>query len=310
MSPPAHAALLLRTETRLRAKLARAERTIGRSVGVLPALGAASLAANQIQNAARGESSPTSWPAAELHGEIARRLACWRSAEPLVVECEDTSGIVAGVRADSKGWLALLDDGRLVATHVDGALPVSPSESPETILRALACVAGSPRPTSAAEQDEALHALDAWIARDWTQRSSGLEVADAPMRRRVRRVLDEALRVAPRHRRATILCCAATIREALARPLPLGVERALSALAEAWRKASSGGRVAPRSSGASVASRGAADWVTDAAAIAARAPIAVTALTERAPCAWRVLILFGEEARVTSPSRSLATRSS
>jgi hypothetical protein len=307
MAPPARAAVLLQVEARLRAKLARAERTIGKSVGVLPALGAASLAAahgdhEQVQD----EAMRTPWSAAEVYGEIARRLAGWHSAAQLpVVQSGDASSIVAAVRAHARGWIALLDDGRLVASHGYGELSASPSESPETILRALELADGAPRRPRDAERDDALRALDAWIARDWTQRSSGLDVANTPTRRRMRRALDQALRVAPRHRRAVLLRSAATVLTALALPLPLGVERALNALAEEWSQLSSRADaaflssragVASLSSRASVASRGIFDWIAEAAAVLARAPVGKSAPSERAPSDWRVLILFGDDA--------------
>jgi hypothetical protein len=305
MSPPARAAVLLQVETRLRAKLARAERTIGRSIGVLPALGAVSLAACDDWAQVHGQSAATSWSAAEVYGEIARVIACWRSAELSVVPGRHTSGIVAAVRADSPGWIALLGDGRLVASHAHGARSASPSESPETILRALELASGAPRRPSDAERDDAVRALDAWIARDWTLRSSGLDVADTPMRRRMRRALDEALRVAPRHRRAVILGCARTVRAALAMPLPLGVERALYALAEEWLQSSCRADAAGLSFRASVASpseqrstssRGLFDWIADAAGILARSPLGRIAPSERAPTDWRALIVLGEVA--------------
>lgn len=80
------------------------------------------------------------------------------------------------------------------------------------------------------ERDGARRAVDEWIARDWTQRSCGLEVVATPLRRRVLRSLDDALRMTPRHRRPTIIGCATAVRRALASPLPLGIERELDSL--------------------------------------------------------------------------------
>jgi superfamily II DNA or RNA helicase len=288
MSPPAHAALLLQVETRLRAKLDRAERTIGRSLAVLPALAGTSFAAaHEDHGASRGDSART-WSAAEVRGEIARRLARWRSDVSEVVQGDATSAIVAGVRADASGWLALLEDGRLVASLADGDPPGSPGESPENILRALEHAGGAARCPSTAERDDGVRALDAWLVRDWAQRSSGLDVADTPVRRRMRRVLDEALRAAPRHRLAVIARGAAIVRAALGGPLPLGVERALGALGDEWPQISSAG---------GVTTRGIADWIADAAAVVARAPVGARAPSGRGPPDWRVLILFGDGTR-------------
>jgi superfamily II DNA or RNA helicase len=274
MSPPARASLLLQAESRLRAKLARAERTIGRGVGVLPVLSATSLALPHDLNDEAPREAPVAWSAAEVHGEIARRLASWRSAHRFDVDASgDERVIIAAARADIGGWIALLDDGRLVATHGDGERLAGPSESPGTILRALELAAGAPRRVNVVERDDVRHALDAWIAHDWALRSSGLDVADTPMRRRMRRALDEGVHAAPRHRRVEILRCAATVHRALTGPLPLGAERAIEALAE------------DRSTRA--------EWIERTAAIVARTPIGRRGPTELGRPNGRVLILFG-----------------
>jgi hypothetical protein len=287
MSPPARAALLLQVEARLRAKLARAERTIGRSIGVLPALGPTSFA-HDDRDEAQHVTAPVSCSAAETRSEIVHRLTRWRSATARAcAPSEDATGTVAAARADSGGWIALLDDGRLVAAHADGEPSHSPSESPEAILCALALADGAARRPGDAERGAALRVLEAWIARDWARRSSGLDVVDTPTGRRVRRALDEAVRIAPRHRRAMIIQCVAIVRDALARPLPIGVERALIALVDAG----------PRSScRVNAASRGSSDWLGSAATVVARAPVGSRAPSERGPPGWRVLILLGREA--------------
>ena len=276
MSPPAHAALLLHAESQLRAKLARAERAIGRTVGVLPVLGASTLAAESGRgDDVLGEPAAAPWSAAEIRGEIARRLASWRSTSvPDSTQLGDVPLIVA-VRASCRGWIALLDDGRLVAAHADGRCSRTPSDAPDAILRALERAAGAPRAIRDEESDEAVRSLSAWMARDWAQRSSGLGAVDTPMRRRVRRAIDDELRRAPRHRRAEILRCAAMLRQSLSEPLPLGVERALDALA------------------AECAAR--TDWIAEAAAVATRTRAARALEADRAPPGYRALILFGSD---------------
>jgi hypothetical protein len=125
-----------------------------------------------------------------------------------------------------------------------------------------------------AAYDGAYQELNEWIARDWLRRSSGLTVAESPMRRRMRRALDDALRAAPRHRRAMAFDRAATIRRALARPLPLGLERALDSLVD----------TSPTD----------ADWLDAAASLAIRAPANVyDPLTGAPRC--RALIVFRRE---------------
>jgi len=275
VSPPARAALLLQAESRLRAKLARAERTIGRSVAVLPPIGAREIGGALSPEVQSRFETATAWSAAELHGEIARRLGCWRSEHGHEDQAvENRHDITAAVRADAAGWIALLDDGRLIAQHAEGVRRFGPSESPETILRALELASGAPRCVSEGELHEARREVDAWIALDWTQRSSGLDVADTPMRKRMRRALDDGLRTVPRHRRAEILRSAATVRDALTRPLPLGIERALLSLSDAR----------PRR----------ADWIETAAAVVARAPTGTRGASELGSPSRRALILFGD----------------
>ena len=295
MSSPARAAILLQTESRLRTKLARAERTIGRSIGVLPALGAVGVAgSHQSSEEMLGGSASTTLSAAEVRSEIARRLAGWRSsAEPRLDRSADTRTFVAGARADSCGWIALLGDGRLVAAHAGRDGRDVASESPEAILHALELAKGAPRHTPDAERDEALRALDAWSAHDWSHRSSGLATADTPTRRRIRSAIEDAVRTAPRHRRAELLRDAATVRSALTRPLPLGTERALSALAD--EGASPSPRRPTSSRGTGEVSGEKSDWLAAAAAVVARAPAVTGAQRERCAPECRVLIVFGGE---------------
>jgi hypothetical protein len=208
-----------------------------------------------------------------MRGEIARRLARWRSTTGSGNESAvgiDHRAIDAAVQADTTGWIALLDDGRLVASVADGDRRADPGEAPDMIVRALELLDGAACHSDVAERDRAHQELDEWITRDWTRCSSGLVVAESPMRRRMRRVLDDALHTASRHQRATIFDRAARVRDALARPLPLGMERALDALADA------------RSTHA--------DWLDEAADLVGRAPGRARAPNSGAP-RCRVLIV-------------------
>ena len=187
LSPPAHASLLLRAEARLRAKLARAEATIGRSVDVLPAFGAPGLtSAHASEDERRVSGRVHSLSTAEMRGEIARRLARWRSTAGSGDEPNDgldQRAIDAAVNTDTTGWIALLDDGRLVASVADGDRRADPGEAPDMILRALELLDGAACHSDDAERDRAHRELNEWIARDWTRCSSGLvaaDVTDAP----------------------------------------------------------------------------------------------------------------------------------
>jgi hypothetical protein len=178
------------------------------------------------------------------------------------------------VQADATGWLALLGDGRLVASVTEGDRCADAGESPDGILRALNLLDGAEDALDHASYEIAYRQLNEWIARDWTRRSSGLAVAESPMRRRMRRALDDALRTAPRHRRARAFDRATTIRRALARPLPLGLERALDALVDTCPAGT--------------------DWLDAAARLAVRAPGSVSDPSTGAP-RCRVLIVFERE---------------
>jgi len=274
MSPPARASLLLRVEARLRAKLRRAERTVGRGLAVLPSFAVPEPDAciDSSQPAPPGAPA-TPLSAAELRGEIVRRLAEWRrpGSEAL---CEPADCVaIAAVEAEASGWIALLDDGRLVALNGSADGTARPSDAPDAIVQALAFANGSPRCESSQERDSALGALDAWLGLDWTHRSCGLGTDDSPLRRRVLRAIDLALHDAPRHRRTTILEWVGRVRRALTLPLPLGLERRLDSLV----KESSTGR----------------DWIEEAATLVARAPARSSESGSSGPAMVRALILFG-----------------
>jgi len=287
LSPPANASLLLRAEARLRAKLARAESTIGRSVDVLPALGAPLLTPSHASDdGAARKAAGTSLSAAEMRGEIARRLARWRATAGAVDRPTDVDqrDIDAAVRTDTRGWIALLDDGRLVASVADGDRRTSLGEAPELIVRALELLDGAACHSDDVERDAAHRELNEWITHDWSRRSCGLVAADSPMRRRMHRALENALRFAPRHRRASIFDRAARVRRALARPLPLGMERALDALAD--RRSTS------------------ADWIAAAADLVVRAP-GCAGTPESGVPRCRVLIVLLSEASDASRAASV-----
>jgi hypothetical protein len=275
LAPPAQASLLLQAESRLRTKLARAEATIGRSIAVIPTLGASGLAPPRDDlHATRCDSAAGPLSAAERRSEITRRLARWQSAAggDDGGAAGDHGCTIAAVRADAAGWIALLDDARIVASLVDGDARSAPSEAPDVILRALELSHDAPRSESAEERERAQRAMDEWIAHDWMQRSSGLEAVDTPLRRRLVRSVDDALGATPRHLRPGIFACAARVRDALTRPLPLGIERELHALAD---------HRSPR-----------ADWIEAADALLGRGPGArQPASLGRRRC--RAMILFG-----------------
>ena len=274
MSPPARASILLRAEARLRTKLRRAERTIGRGLAVMPALAAAGVGEHghgPVGDPA-GERAP-SLSAAELRGEIVRRLVTWRREVSDALRTCDDGIAIAAARAEERGWIALLDDGRLIASTAETDGNAHPSDLPDAIVRALVFASGTARRVSNREREGALAALEAWLARDWMQRSCGLAMDHCPLRRRVLRALDAASRAAPRHRRAMVLERVAKLRRSLTLPLPLGLERALDALAS--------GSPATHA------------WIDEAASLVARAPARSSESGVSRRTEPRALIVFG-----------------
>ncbi|HEV7990909.1 MAG TPA: helicase-related protein [Gemmatimonadaceae bacterium] len=297
MAPPAGSSLLLRAEARLRAKLAQAERTIGRGLEVMPALGlvrgaiereeltrAETESRERLDGAPEQEASPPGAEArqpatqssdAELRGEIDRLLASWRRRAPSLdhrtpahpdrtsrysaaqARSERSDGahphcIVAAVRSDVRGWLAALDDGRIVASLSPcdresaargGDEDVSAhvawmDEDPSLVAHALRSADGDPALMTDHELAHLRAEVDHCLTRDWIARSCGGTVAAPTLRRTVRRRLDAAMRAVARHRRAHAFALAARLRDRLDSPMPLGTERALVKHAAARASAS------------------------------------------------------------------------
>jgi hypothetical protein len=224
MAPPATTELLLRVEARLRAKLARAERTIGRTLPVMPVLAPSSdtttLGCSEgVRDDADIQAS------AEALGAIADRVTSWgrtglpphalRGAEPLA----------AAVECDAVGWLAALSDGRLLARI--GSSPPNTASSVASAVE-LACRMG--RACREAERSLALADATAWLERERLALACGMgddaSTLDVALERRIAGVLARA----PRHARAFRLDLAARLRARLGRSRPLGAERELEQL--------------------------------------------------------------------------------
>jgi hypothetical protein len=244
MAPPARSGLLLRAESRLREKLAQAEQTIGRGLDVLPALSADVGRAHVTSSTFPAQGSESALAMAELRGEIHRMLTRWRrstsndatrerqaSVHPV---CGDDEPIIAAVRAGAHGWLAVLDDGRLIAS-LSGAertteVPDGATDDLLPILHAFRHADGVARAANDVESLAARRAIAHWSVHDWARRSCGLATSGSPLRRRMLLRLESALRAVPRHRRGSSLSLAAELRAALEGRLTLGVERALADL--------------------------------------------------------------------------------
>jgi len=240
MAPPARSALLLRAELRLRDKLAQAERTIGRGLDVLPTLCAGEAMATT--DAARSPRAPASVLAfAERRGEVHRILARWRrDAHPVIPSERGESSyphrcapIIAAVQSSARGWIAALDDGRLMASLADDQRPdreAGATDDIGAVLHALRHADGAERPANDVESIAARRQIDEWIAHDWARRSCAIAPFGSPIRQRMLRRIESALRTVPRHRRQVALSLASSLRAALERRLTLGVERSLDDL--------------------------------------------------------------------------------
>jgi hypothetical protein len=243
MAPPARSALLLRAEARLRGKLSQAERTVGRGLEVLPALSADGWR-DQLTPPAQ-DNSGAAFGVAELHGEVHRLLGQWRpppssnvtsACHASVTRCPVGEPVIAAARSDTPGWLAVLDDGRLIASstgHGPTALVGGATDDVARVasaLRSTHSLGPSPADVDPIEASRARRAVEAWIAADWMRVSCAIDLSVSPIRRRALQRLDAMLRRVPRHRRPHALSLAQTLRDALVRPMSLGAERALDAL--------------------------------------------------------------------------------
>lgn len=230
MSPPATTELLLRVEARLRAKLARAERTIGRTLDVMPTLAPSGERIDDASDS-RGRDDATFQVSAESRGTIADRLASWRRARPRSdAGCARGAGpghrpLVAAADGDEVGWLVALSDGRLLAR-----LGSSPPDTSGSVAHAVELACSPPRPCQGDECSVALADAEAWLERERLTFACGIRddapALDAAIERRIARVLARA----PRHARARLHAVAARLRDSLGRSRSLGADRELERL--------------------------------------------------------------------------------
>lgn len=224
MSPPASTELLLRVDARLRAKLARAERTIGRLLDVMPPLHAsapelaARAGATGLEEAAAGAD-------AEQLGDIATRVSRWRRARTRRTARPSTTPLVAAARSTESGWLAALDDGRLLA-RIDS----SPAKAGSTTLRAVTLASAPARAVGASERARALADIADRLERERLAIDCGVRDDASPLDAAIERRIARALVRVPRHERAHLLGMAERLRAAFGPPRPLGAERELERL--------------------------------------------------------------------------------
>ncbi len=234
MAPPATTELLLRVDARLRTKLARAERAIGRALPVLPALSAS------VPGAGAEVPSGAADPgvSAEALATVADEVASWRwSARAPGRSCSRDTGretCFAAVTSDHPGWLAAFDDGSLLA-RCDGGRP----DVSRSVVRAVTLASGASRPVVAAEQVSALAEARAWLERQRVSRECGVAEDASLVDGALERCIARAVNRAPRHRRANLLVLGARLRDLLGQPRSLGAERELARLMTVHSEASS-----------------------------------------------------------------------
>lgn len=222
MPPPASAEMLLGVESRLRRKLADAERTIGRGIPVMPALEPRSPSPLDAVSGVRATVA-----SAEALGAMYARVSGWR-AEHERDGRPPASPVVAAAIASRSGWLAALRGGRLLAS-VDGSLP----DDGATATVAVRLADGPARPLRAGESSAAKAALTRYLDAEQVERDCGLDVAVDDVSRSYERRIALQAASAARHERAAVLTLAERLRDALRGPRSLGADRALLALLRA-----------------------------------------------------------------------------
>ena len=210
IAPPARSELLLDVERRLHRKLADAAHAIGRTIDVVPRL------------TAQGDSPGGEVGHAALLGEAAERIATWR--RPPTIRTKQRGPIVGAVRSTVVGWLAALDDARLVASLND-----APPDTLGSVAVAVRLADGPSRRVDALELQLATSRCERWIADETLARQCGVGIV-GPLGTLLDRCIARTIERAPRHRRALLAEQASRLMTSLAAPRPLGMERALRRL--------------------------------------------------------------------------------
>lgn len=215
IAPPARTELLLDVERRLRRKLAESASTIGTGIEVVPRLVAAS-------------APPAVLPLgrATLLGQLAERMARWRRPMPRTPGVR-RHPIVAAAESAEAGWLAALDDGRVLAS-MEGR----PPDEADSVVHAAALCERRGRPLELGEGDAAIADCQRWLDVARVAKECGHVAARDELDAAIERRIAIALERCPRHDRPAMAALAARLRESLGGQRTLGLERALRALLE------------------------------------------------------------------------------
>ena len=225
LAPPADGERLLDVQQRLRVKLRLSAQVVGRGIPVLPTL---------VLSRTEDESPRAPTPP-ETAALIADAVDGWLCRNPREGRRHLATGAIAACHADVSGWLACLDDGSLMAS-LEGAV----SNAPAHLLRAITLANGTPRFVRPGERALATDAQRDWMEREATADALGASTPSTTLQRLVDRVVRRALARSERHDRVRLTRDAALLRDVLASPVPLGVERAMLEALEDHSGASDG----------------------------------------------------------------------
>jgi hypothetical protein len=233
IAPPASAATLLNAETHLRRKLEAAESVVGAGFHVLPALCSGSVGTWRETHRLDGAGS-----SAAAEGALLQRCVRWLSGcathPSPVSRCS-----IAAMECETSGWLAALDDGRLLCSF-GGVV----TDAMSSVIHAAELTEGASRDVGAVEAHAVLDSVRAWCDAECLALTCGLDAPHGPLRQRVLRWLSALPGTVARHQRAIALPMIASLRDQLRLSLPLGVELQLARYAE--RAGDPGGRALDR----------------------------------------------------------------
>lgn len=212
VGPPAGAALLLDLERRLREKLRLATGTIGRGIEVVPTLASPTSVID-----ARSDGHAT------IRGEALHRITRW--ARPMHQRCRGRieRPLIAAVRCSEVGWLAALDDGRLLVCRDGGA----PTADDGAVARAVPLCERPARSVTREESAMAIAACVRWLEAELLSRQCGQVRPSRSVDRVVDRQVALAVERMPRHLRPVAVARASQLIATAGVPRPLGAERAL-----------------------------------------------------------------------------------
>lgn len=225
LAPPARAEALLDADARLRRKIVQAQHVVGVGFDVLPAL-----TFPNCEDVAFGGSVAANASAVGAYiGDMER----WSlSDDPSLTDAnalaehgihESSRELIVGAAVHHhRGWLAALNDGRIVA-----ALNDAPSESVDTLAAVVHAAGGEARAVHEREVTAAKAMLRVWLRDEDLLRVCGVAARPEPLRRAIADRLAKIIRNARRHEQSLVLNGVSAVRQHLTVPMPLGLEREL-----------------------------------------------------------------------------------